>query len=209
MIVMAFFTPPVIIQTLVMTLPKVIIYYPRLKSMSNQHIQETINQVIWQKINRLIYNQDYYKNPDNTEMNGSFEIKTNERGILSLSLSNYAYTYHMAHGLTLMESITVNIKTGKFYQLKDLFKKNSNYVQKLSDLIRVQIDQRKIPLLEPFKMIKPNQDYYIADKSLVIYFQLYEITPYYVGFPMFPISVYDIEEIIDENGPLGKMLPNQ
>ena len=48
----------------------------------------------------------------------------------------------------------------------------------------------------------------MADKALVIYFQLYDITPYVFGFPMFPISVYEIQDIIDENGPLGRMAVN-
>jgi hypothetical protein len=74
--------------------------------------------------------------------------------------------------------------------------------------MKEQIVERKIQLITDFTVIKPNQDYYIADKSLVIYFQLYEITPYVYGFPMFPISVYDIQNIIDEMGPLGRMAEN-
>ncbi|WP_337445661.1 RsiV family protein [Ornithinibacillus scapharcae] len=68
--------------------------------------------------------------------------------------------------------------------------------------------QRDIQLIEDFTEISPNQDFYIADKSLVIYFQLYEITPYVYGFPMFPISVYQIQDIIREDGPLGRMAEN-
>ena len=61
-------------------------------------------------------------------------------------------------------------------------------------------------MINEFTTIRPEQDYYIADKALVIYFQLYELTPYAYGFPYFPISVYEIQDIIDENGPLGRML---
>ncbi|MCC2686244.1 MAG: hypothetical protein K0R75_3143, partial [Paenibacillaceae bacterium] len=31
------------------------------------------------------------------------------------------------------------------------------------------------------------------------------ITPYYVGFPMFPISVYDVLSIAAEPGPLSDL----
>jgi len=136
-------------------------------------------------------------------MQGGYEIKTNERAILSLTQSNYAFYDHQAHGMTYLKSLTGNVKTGKFYSLAELFKPGSNYVQRLSDIIRVQIMERHMDLLEPFTSIRPDQDYYVADKSLVIYFELYEITPYYYGFPMFPISVYQIQDIINENGPLG------
>lgn len=64
---------------------------------------------------------------------------------------------------------------------------------------------RNIQLLEDIKGIRDNQDFYIADKSIIVYFQLYEITPYVFGFPMFPISVYELVDIIDENGILGRL----
>ena len=76
----------------------------------------------------------------------------------------------------------------------------------LSEKIKKQIKERDIPVLGEFNKIRIDQDYYIADLSLVIFFQLYEITPYVYGIPYFPISIYEIEDIIDDNGPLGKML---
>jgi hypothetical protein len=185
------------------------IYYPQVVCLQNMNAQQSINQAIYQLVQSLIQQQYQQQAADSfTEMIGTFEIKTNERNILSLSLSNYAYAYQHAHGLTLMKSLTFNILNGKQYNLKDLFKPGSNYVDVLSRNIQQQIKERDIPLLDGFTKISPDQDFYIADKSLVIYFQLYEITPYYVGLPMFPISVFEIQDIIDENGPLGLMAMN-
>ena len=142
------------------------------------------------------------------EMLGLYEIKNNQRQVLSLSLSNYTYHYMAAHGMTYIKSLTFDMKQEKICTLSDLFIPGSNYVEVISGLVKEQIEQREIPLLSEFTGIKPNQDFYIADKSLVIYFQLYEITPYVVGFPMFPISVFELEDIIDPNGPLGRMAIN-
>jgi hypothetical protein len=128
-----------------------------------------------------------------------------ERGILSLTLSNYAYSSPMAHGYTIVKALTFNVLTGKQYSLGDLFKPGSDYVGVLSAEVSAQIKQRNLPLLNGFTAISPNQDYYLADKSIVIFFQLYEITPYYVGFPMFPISVYDVLSIAAEPGPLSDL----
>jgi hypothetical protein len=197
---------PVSIQTMSILAPKITIYYPGVKRLPNKNVQEKINHTIVQQVYALIQQQGYYQNPANTEMTGYYEIKSNERGILSLTLENYTYIYQHAHGLTILKSLTTDIQTGKFYQLKDLFKPNSDYVKKLSEIIDVQIKKRNIPLLDEFKGIRPDQDFYIADKALAVYFQAYEITPYYVGLPMFPISVYELADIIDENGPLGKMM---
>lgn len=201
---------PVNIQTVPYIVPpNTQIYYPRIVGLPDPYVQEKMNRAIVTQVRQLINEQAKVQIEGNTEMYGFYEIKTNERGVLSLTQSNYAYTPPMAHGMTFLKSLTFHVQTGKTYSLKQLFKPNSNYVQRISDLIRVQIKERDIPLLEEeFKSIRPDQDYYIADKALVIFFQLYEITPYYVGFPMFPISVYQLQDIIDENSPLGKMLPD-
>lgn len=201
---------PVSIQTMVIRDQGTTIYYPQVVGLSNTNVQQMINQTIYRLVQTLIQQQYQQQGTDSfTQMIGSFEIKNNQRNILSLSLSNYAFAYHHAHGLTLMKSLTFDVQTGKLYQLKDLFKPGSDYVKVLSNIIKRQIDERNIQLLNGFSGISPDQDFYIADKALVLYFQLYEITPYYVGFPMFPISVYEIQDIIDENGPLGRMAVNQ
>src|SRR5699024_11901197 len=103
---------------------------------------------------------------------------------------------------------SADLTSGKIYHLKDLFKQGSDYVNVLSNHVKQQIKARDIPILNDFDKISKNQDFYIADKCLVLYFQLYEITPYYIGFPMFPISVYSLEDIVRESGPLGRMLVN-
>lgn len=96
----------------------------------------------------------------------------------------------------------------RVYSLKDLFKPSSPYVERLSAIVAQQIKERDIGLLSPFTGIAADQSFYIADKTLVLYFQLYELTPYVFGFPFFPISVYELSDIIDEDGPLGIMAAN-
>ncbi|MFK2825532.1 DUF3298 domain-containing protein [Bacillus sp. B190/17] len=188
--------------------PNKTVFYPRVTGMENQRLERAMNETIAYQTQQLIKQQVGNMPTTVTEMIGSYEIKNNQRQVLSLSLSNYTYHFHAAHGMTYIKSLTFDLKQGKLCQLKDLFKPGSDYVKRLSDLIRVQIKQRDIPLLDGFTAIQPNQDFYIADKALVIYFQLYEITPYVVGLPMFPISVFDLQDIIDENGPLGRMAVN-
>lgn len=200
---------PVSVQTMVLQWQGATIYYPKVIGLQNTNAQQSINQSIYQLVQSLIKWQHQQQGADSfTEMIGSFEIKTNERNILSLSLTNYAFAYHHAHGLTFIKSLTFNVQTGRQYQLKELFKPESDYVEVLSKIVQSQIDERDIQLLGNFSGISPDQDFYIADKALVLYFQLYEITPYYVGFPMFPISVFALQDIIDENGPLGQMAVN-
>ncbi|HOM03046.1 MAG TPA: DUF3298 domain-containing protein [Acetivibrio sp.] len=189
----------------------VIIDYPFVTGFKTLAVQNTINSRIMKTVNQLIYEQTNklleqgYKAPQMT-IQGWYEIKTNERGVLSLSIGNYTIAYPAAHGLTIIKSLTFDINTGKEYKLEELFKPGSDYVGVLSKIIQKQIKEREIPILGEFKQIQADQDYYIADKALVIYFQLYEITAYAFGFPMFPISVYEIQYIIREGSPLAAML---
>ncbi len=195
---------PVCINTMKLTMPKLEVYYPSIGGISDINVQKKMNNTILNLVYQMIEDQGYYKNTETT-ITGYFEIKNNQRGILSLTLSNYAFSGG-AHGMTIMKSLTFNVETGEEYSLSQLFKPGSNYVKVLSELIKVQIKERDIPVIEEFCAIKPNQDFYIADKILVLYFQLYELVPYAYGFPQFPISVYTIQDIINEDGPLGRML---
>lgn len=199
--------PPVQVITKYLLKPNFDLYYPVVNGLNNLMTQQKINSSIFRLVYELIAKQGYFDNPK-IQITGWYELKTNERGILSLNIGNYAYAPMAAHGMTYIESLTFNTIMGRIYQLGELFKPHSDYVKVLSDIIKVQIAERKIPLLNGFNSIKPNQDFYITDKALVIYFQLYEITPYYVGFPMFPISVFDLQDIASEDGPLNKMATN-
>lgn len=195
---------PVQIYTHVIRQPRFQVNVPIIWNMPNINAQQTMNQAIQQLLSGMIAQTDFASNPI-TEVTGSYEIKTNERGVLSLSLIVY-YFSGGAHGMTLQQSLTFDTSTGKSYALGELFRPNSPYIERLSTIVREQIAARDLPVFEPFGSISPNQDYYITDKSLVLYFQLYELVPYVYGFPYFPVSVYEIQDMVDENGPLGVMM---
>ncbi|MCW2276962.1 DUF3298 and DUF4163 domain-containing protein [Heliophilum fasciatum] len=199
---------PVSLITVPIMTANVQLHYPQVIGLPNPTVQQKINQTIFRQVYAIIYQQGYYENPTRAQMVGSYEVKTNERGILSMSFTNYTYFYPAANGLTIIRSLTFDTHTGETYSLQSLFKEGSDYITPISADIQAQIKERQIQLTTEFTTIRPDQDYYIADKALVIYFQMYEITPRPYGLPAFPISVYALENIIDEQGPLGKMLPN-
>ena len=183
----------------------VTIYYPVVVHLPNVNAQSRINHAIISTLNKLLVEQNFY-NTSLVELLANYEIKTNERGILSLNLIVYSFTGG-AHGMTVINSLTFDTKTGKQYTLKDLFKPGSDYEKRISAIITQRIKDWNIQLLDPpFKGIRSDQDFYIADTSLVIYFQLYEITPYVWGFPYFPIPILDLADIIRPNGPLDRMM---
>ena len=195
---------PVQIQVQHVKANRLELYYPLIYGLKHNEVENRVNYEIIANVHQLIMDQGFYENPM-TEITATFELKTNERNVLSLTLSNYAYSGG-AHGITLMKGLTFDITSGKKYSLRELFKPNSHYIERISENIKQQIKQRSIPLINDFTQISPNQPFYIADKTLVLFFALYEITPYAYGFPHFPISVYEIQDIINEQSPLGRML---
>ncbi|HLS36401.1 MAG TPA: DUF3298 domain-containing protein [Bacillota bacterium] len=202
------FAKPVGIKVRKMEKKGVTIYVPKVEKGDSKQLEQKINRNIKKHIERLI-DEQYKQQGTNhfTEMIGTFEVKTNQRNILSITFGNYAYAEGFAHGLTLMDSLTMDTETGKTFSLQQLFKSGSNYVKPISQQIKTQIKDRDIPILNSFTAISKNASYYIADKCLVIYFQAYDITPGYVGLPAFPINGFLLEDILLSDGPLDRMLP--
>jgi hypothetical protein len=194
---------PVNIGTFHIVTPTVNFYYPVVQGLINFSVQQKMNQAIYNLMLTII--RDLKRSDLITYISGSYEVKTNQRNVLSLSLNGLG-DFHGAHPITIVKSLNFDVLTGKNYVLKELFKPGSDYQKILSDIISQQIQERDIPLLGEFKGIRPDQDYYIADKTIIIYFQQYEISPYYVGFPYFPIPIYQIENIINEDGLPARMI---
>lgn len=202
------YTLPLQIQTIHRVGPKLDLYVPRVVGAANAAAQTKMNNALANEVQSMLKQLGYVPGSNKTDINGFYEIKTNERGLLSIALNLYGYTEHAAHGLTLIKSLTFGIHTGEAFSLSDMFAKDSDYVRRISDIVKAQIAERGIETLEPFASIRPDQDFYVADKALVVYFQLYEITPYYFGFPMFPISVYSLQSLIPDGSPIAPMTIN-
>lgn len=185
--------------------PRLNVTYPQVQGLRNSIAQKTINQAFLETVGRLIkdqgYAQDYTK-----EGTGTYEAKLNDRGLVSVNLDNYGYAKHAAHGVTLRKSVTADTGTGTIYALSDFFVPGSDYRDRISTIVRQQIKERDIPLIAPFQKIGENQDYYLTEDALVIYFQQYEYTPYVWGFPEFPIPYAQLADIIDPKGPLPRLM---
>jgi hypothetical protein len=102
-----------------------------------------------------------------------------------------------AHGLTNIKSFNYDLVKEKELKLEDLFKANSNYKEVINNHIKEEISKQPEIYFQGqdgFSSIKDNQDFYISDEGIVIYFSLYDIAPYSSGIPMFTITW---DEIID------------
>ncbi len=81
---------PVNIQTYRFVRPKLDVQYPLIAELPDSPSYHKINKTISAEVGKIAHQQGYPQNP-NTESSGYYELKTNERRILSLSLFNYAF----------------------------------------------------------------------------------------------------------------------
>lgn len=142
--------------------------------------------------------EDSIKRGIKAEIYLDYQVKYNQHGLLSLVFSNYQYSGG-AHGLTVQNSYTFDLETGTDLKLKDFFIDHEDYVKKISDQVSKQMkDKGMTVFLNPFKAIREDQDFYLGNQSLVIYFQEYEYFAYAYGIPEFPIEFGVLENSLRE-----------
>ncbi len=122
--------------------------------------------------------------------------------ILSLVTNTYVYTGG-AHGMTTLESYTVNTKTGEVYSFNSLFNPNSNYKKVILDNIKKSIDKEKDMYFDDAKTTvdeaKGNYKFYIDGDSLVIYFGVYELRPYAGGISRFILPAKELKGLLKDD----------
>ncbi|MFD3156933.1 WG repeat-containing protein [Haloimpatiens sp. FM7330] len=177
-----------------------LVYVPQIEGIKNILVQKNINK----ELKNL--SQVKYINPDKQleyGYGGDFSIQFFKKNLLVLELYGYEFYFGAAHGMPSRIYPHIDLITGKFYELKDLFKENSNYVMILSNIIEKQIktdSQYNYIYRDGYKGIAPDQPFYVDNTALYIYFTPYEIAPYAAGFPTFKIPYDEIINIIDTKG---------
>ncbi|MCC5911792.1 MAG: DUF3298 and DUF4163 domain-containing protein [Clostridiaceae bacterium] len=179
--------------------------YPDVVGLKNQEAEVKINGIIQEEIYKMIveqgYEEDYTK-----EIWGEYEVKLIDEEVLSILLYIYSYSKGAAHGMTALKAINVSLEKGEVYELQDLFIKNSGYIETINEIVKEEIHQRDIPLLVAFETIDKKQDFYLTSEALVVFFQLYEYTPYVYGIPKFSIPYRVLVDKIDEVSPLNHLI---
>ncbi|QFT89509.1 Anti-sigma-V factor RsiV [Bacillus sp. THAF10] len=175
-----------------------LVYYPQLQGMENKQAEKKVNEY-------LSVQSQVVPIPPNQQLDynftGDFDIQFFNKNLVILELSAYNYPFGAAHGMPTQMMVPIDIKSGQIYQLKDLFKKDSDYVKVLSEIVGKQIAENPEDYFpDAYKGIQPDQPFYVSSDSLFLYFTPYEIAPYAAGFPTFEIPFKEINSIIDKKG---------
>ena len=177
-----------------------LVYYPQIVGVANENIQKSINEQL-KMLSQVKSIADQL--PLDYSYSGDFSVEFYKKSLLVLELDSYRYYFGAAHGMPTQVYPSINLINGQFYELKDLFKVDSNYVKVLSDIITMQIKndpQYSYIFQDEYKGIAENQPFYVKEDALYIYFTPYEIAPYAAGFPTFRIPYTEIMSIINNEG---------
>ncbi|PRR77787.1 hypothetical protein CLLI_21750 [Clostridium liquoris] len=177
-----------------------LVYYPELQGMEGKAEEKKANE----KLKELSKVKPIDSNA-NLDYNyvGDFSVEFFKKQLLVLKLYGYEYHFGAAHGMPSEIYPHIDLVSGTFYQLKDLFKQGSDYVKVISEIIGEQIKNNKeysYVFPDAYKGIKEDQPFYVKEYALYIYFYPYDIAPYVAGFPTFKIPYTEIMNIIDTKG---------
>jgi hypothetical protein len=181
-----------------------LVFYPQLQGMKDTAEQDAVNE----KLKQLSITKEVTPEQEmDFSYDGSFTIAFYQKNLLVLELIGYDYPFGAAHGMPIRNYVHLDLKSGHFYTLEELFKKDSAYIKRLSDIIRKQIEEKGEEMgvwLDSYAGIRPDQPFYITKDALMIYFQPYEIASYAAGFPTFRIPYGEIGDLINTESAFWK-----
>ncbi|MCL6459674.1 MAG: DUF3298 and DUF4163 domain-containing protein, partial [Gorillibacterium sp.] len=179
-----------------------IVQYPQLEGWSNMAVQTKLNDFFKAEATGYVtagqellqlsttdWNTDEI--PLRFDYDTNYTITYNQENKLSMYFEPYQYTGG-AHGTFGYQAHTFDLTTGEELSLKQVTN-NPNYQTIINAAILQQIKERKIVLLYPFESIREDQGFFLREDSLVVYFSLYEYTPYVAGMPEFSIPLSDFK----------------
>jgi hypothetical protein len=182
-----------------------LVYYPQLTGLADSKVQSSINDKLKTSFigdgNYVPEKEDGYYMYDNTY---DYEALQN-KNLLIIMKDGYVYPLGAAHGQPIKEYFKIDVTTGQFYTLQNLFKKDSKFMDRINSIIKKQIDDKSkdsnyMIFDGSFTGIRADQGFTVTKDGLEIYFDPYEIAPYAAGFPAFDIPYSELSDILDTQG---------
>ncbi|WLD91530.1 DUF3298 and DUF4163 domain-containing protein [Alkalihalobacillus sp. AL-G] len=192
---------PVQVITITVEKPGTKVKYPKLVCMDDRDVGININKQILLLVQRLREEGDQ----PNTTVSITYTIKVNKNGVLSVIFLLDYYTAGAAHGMQVQKALTFSTINGTCFPFPSLFRMNSYYKTRLSRYAKAYIKSENITLIEEYKGITDEQEYYLTNDTLVLFYQLYEYTPYAYGFLEIPVPFEVVQTLVDKKSPIAQL----
>lgn len=185
-----------------------LIQYPEVAGLSDSSVEQKINSLLKKK-----FIGDYRASSKEGEtytetVEIGFTAQKN-KNLLIISQNGYFYPIGAAHGQPYRADYHIDVSTGSLYTLQDLFKKDSQYNEKLIEIINQKIAKTNQQLSDQYydgdiDSLDADKRFAVTKDALIIYFQPYEIACFAAGFPEFYFSWRDLTDIINQDGSFWK-----
>lgn len=199
---------PAVISDVKVESPGLNLTYPKVSELKHKSAEAGINRYIKKEVHRILKENGYGSDEDK-KFTGGYIVKLNKRGTLCIIIEIYIHIKGDAHGTTIRRPINVSLKDARVYHIDDLFSRKirkSKFIGIINEIIKQHIKIKDLKLNKEFDGVSLDQDYYLTEDSLVIFFQMNEYTNIEFGFPEFTIAFSNILEIINSKGPIGRLL---
>lgn len=177
-----------------------LVYYPQIQESPPSSVSDSINS----KLRELSALKAISSNAIlDYNLYGNFENLFFKKDLYIPEINTYNYPFGAAHGLTTRSTPNINLKTGEFYSISDLFTCTTHWIDELNNIIENMIKtdpQYSYVYEDGFKGITSNQNFYVDENNIYIYFPPYEIAPYAAGFVTFKIPFKDIDHLLCKKG---------
>lgn len=176
------------------------IMYAQVSGLPDTKVEQSINAMLTVSPKRL-----KLMNP-NDIYTGSYQLLYQAGNLLELEYDGYDYPQGAAHGEPSRDIKLINLATGQTYDIADLFKAKSGYLQTISQ--QVKKEDRQSVLNPDFSGVKASDGFALTRGGVQIFFQPYEWAPYAAGMPEFNIAFRAVESDINKRGSLWKSIEN-
>lgn len=131
----------------------------------------------------------------------TFRVLNEQPGYLALMIEGYDYQGG-AHGNPYRIVSNLDLNRSLKLKLSDLFRDGSDYEPRLLDIMNEQRQQHPSEYegVEAVTSL-PEQDFYLTEDELVIFYPPYELAPYARGYVEFRIPLQQIDDILSETFP--------
>ena len=179
------------------------INYPVLEGLKNKAAEDKINKDLYKLFTSLYDSDGELKDGDYKYYKTDYKLNRVNDILIVEQISEISRNKDINPSI-FGKIYNINLANGNFYELKDLFNQDSDYIGIVSDIIRGQIEAKiekneGIYDLSNWKAIRPDQEFIAQTETIDIYFNSDEINSYGEDFPRLTIKQEIIDDILDLN----------
>ena len=179
------------------------IKYPVVEGLENKAAEDIINERLYEEFVKLKDSQKEIDPEDYIYYKSKYSIsKVNDLMMIEhvrefLEKDDFEPVFSA-------DIYNINLANGNFYELKDLFKEDSGYIETLTDIVRDMAEERNssgtgMYEISDWEGVQEDQQFIAQLNTIDIYFRPSEMMSYSEQFPKFRIEQSVIDDILDYN----------